>query len=226
MKLKESRTRFSSVEWFGELREVSIGGLGTIGTHLALSLARTGDHTFIMYDDDKVEMANLSGQLFPLSSIGKNKTEAVIELIKSYTEIDDDKLYPVNEKLLEGTYVSPVCFSCFDNMTARKAMFEQWCKLDNREIFIDGRMSIESYQVYTVTKGQEDRYRETLFDDSEIAPQICSLKNTSHTGALIGARMTVMFTNHLTNVKLGIPMRSVPFKFREDMEINLIEIEE
>jgi len=226
MKLKESRLRFSSIDWFGELREISIGGLGTIGTHLSLSLARTGDHTFIMYDDDKVEIENLSGQLFPKSSIGKYKTEAVIELIKAYTEIDDDKLYPVNEKLLEGTYVSPVCFSCFDNMVARKAMFEQWCKLDNREIFIDGRMTIENYEVYTVTKGMEERYRATLFDDSEIPPQICSLKNTSHTGALIGARMTLMFTNHLTNIKLGIPMRTTPFKFREDMEINLITIEE
>jgi len=226
MKIKESRLRFSSIEWFGELREVSIGGLGTIGTHLSLSLARTGDHTFIMYDDDTVEIENLSGQLFPRSSIGKLKTEAVVELIKAYTEIDDDKLFPVNEKLVEGTYVSPVCFSCFDNMKARTIMFNEWCKRDDREIFIDGRMTIENYEVYVVTKGNEDRYRESLFDDSEIPPQICSLKNTSHTGALIGARMTLMFTNHLANIKIGIPIRTTPFRFREDMEYNNIMIEE
>ncbi len=226
MKVKESRTRLSSVDWFGELREVSIGGLGTIGTHLSLALARAGDHTFIMYDDDRVEIVNLSGQLFPKNSIGKYKTEAVIELLKAYTEIEEDKLFPVNEKLVEGTYVSPVCFSCFDNMVARKAMFEQWCKRDDREIFIDGRMTIENYEVYVVKKGDEERYRATLFDDSEIPPQICSLKNTSHTGALIGARMTVMFTNHLANIKMGIPMRTTPFKFREDMEFNNIIIEE
>jgi len=226
MKIKESRARYSSVDWFGELREVSIGGLGTIGTHLSLDIARAGDHTLIMYDDDIVEIINLSGQLFPKSAIGKNKTEAVIDLIKAYTEADDDKLFPVNQKLVEGTYVSTVCFSCFDNMIARKAMFEQWFKREDRELFIDGRMTIENYEVYTVTKGNEDRYRETLFDDSEIPPQICSLKNTSHTGALIGARMTVMFTNHLANIKMGLPMRTIPFKFREDMEINLITIEE
>lgn len=226
MKIKESLTRFSSVDWFGELREISIGGLGTIGTHLSLNLARAGEHTLIMYDDDTVEIINLSGQLFPKSAIGKYKTDAVIELIKAYTEADDDKLFPVREKLVENTYVSPVCFSCFDNMKARTIMFNEWCKRDDREIFIDGRMTIESYEVYVVTKGNEDRYRASLFDDSEIPEQICSLKNTSHTGALIGARMTVMFTNHLANVKMGIPMRTLPFKFREEMEINLINIEE
>jgi molybdopterin/thiamine biosynthesis adenylyltransferase len=226
MKLKNSRIRFSSVDWFNELREISIGGVGTIGTHLSLSLARSGDHTLILYDNDIVEMENLSGQLFPLSAINENKVEAVKELILTYTEIDPVKVFPVKELIVEGTYVSPVCFSCFDNMKGRKTMFEQWCKLEDREIFIDGRMTIESYEVYTVTKGNEERYRATLFDDSELPDQICSFKNTSHTGALIGARMTVMFTNHLANVKMGIAMRSVPFKFREEMQMNLINIEE
>lgn len=226
MKLKDSRIRFSSVDWFDELREISIGGVGTIGTHLSLSLARSGDHTLILYDNDVVEMENLSGQLFPLKSIGTSKVDAVKALILEYTEADDTKLFPVNELIKEGTYVSTVCFSCFDNMKGRKVMFEEWCKLEDREIFIDGRMTIESYEVYVVTKGNEDRYRATLFDDSELPDQICSFKNTSHTGALIGARMTVMFTNHLANMKMGIAMRSVPFKFREEMQMNLINIDE
>jgi tRNA A37 threonylcarbamoyladenosine dehydratase len=61
---KDSHTRFNSVDWFGDFREITIGGVGTIGSWLSLLLARTGEHELIMYDDDTVESINLSGQLF------------------------------------------------------------------------------------------------------------------------------------------------------------------
>ncbi len=40
---KDSHTRFNSVDWFGDFREITIGGVGTIGSWLSLLLARTGE---------------------------------------------------------------------------------------------------------------------------------------------------------------------------------------
>jgi len=222
---KDSHTRFNSVDWFGDFREITIGGVGTIGSWLSLLLARTGEHELIMYDDDQVESINLSGQLFSKDDVGRSKTDSARDNIFSFTEISDQKVHSMNQKLTSESYVSAISFSCFDNMKARKEMFNKWKTLENRELFIDGRMTIETYEVYVVKKGDEKRYEQTLFDDSQVAEQICSLKNTSHTGALIAARMVTSFTNHIANGLMGIDIREVPFHFREDMQLQLITME-
>ncbi len=220
----QTRSRFSSVDWFNELREVTVGGVGTIGSHLSLLLSRGGDHTILMYDDDEVDIYNLSGQLFKKNDVGKKKVEVIKDLMMEFSDFSEQNIHSMDSRIEKGTYVSPVCFSCFDNMKARKEMFENWKKLDTREIFIDGRMTIESYEVYCVTPENEKKYEKTLFSDEEVPEQICSLKNTTHTGYLVAARMMTFFTNHLTNSRLGIPMREVPFKFYEEMQSTRIDI--
>lgn len=226
MKHKDSHVRFNSVDWYGDFKEVSVGGVGTIGTWLTLLLTRTGDHTVLLYDNDTVEAINLSGQLFSLGHVGMPKVEAMCDIVEKFTELSEGKLHPFIKKLDKDTYVSPICFSCFDNMKARKAMFDKWKSSEDRELFIDGRMSIETYEVYVVKKGQEQFYEKTLIDDSKIPDQICSLKNTSHTGALIAGRMVTSFTNHIGNLNVGMDVRTVPFHFREDMELQMINMEE
>jgi molybdopterin/thiamine biosynthesis adenylyltransferase len=223
-KVLESRSRFSSIEWAGQTREITVGGVGTIGSNIAIPLARSAEHTILLYDDDIIDIVNLSGQMFSLKALGKHKAIVVRDLMLSFTEISDRNVHVFTSRIEDGTYVSPVCFSCFDNMKARKAMFNNWKKLDNKEIFIDGRMTIESYEVYSVTPDMIEQYEETLFSDEDVPDQICSLKNTTHTGFLIAGRMMSAFTNHLANVATGIPMREVPFKFREDMVLQRIEM--
>jgi molybdopterin/thiamine biosynthesis adenylyltransferase len=211
-------SRFSSADWFGQDRIITIGGAGTIGSWLSLLLSRTGDHTFIMYDDDVVDTVNIAGQLFSMESIGKNKVECLAQNMISFSDTPSSMIFAEVEKIEKESEVSDVCFSCFDNMKARRMMFDLWKMRETREIFIDGRMTMESYQVYTVTPENEDEYEKTLFSDEDVAEQICSLKSTSHIGALIGARMTSTFMNHLANISLGMPMRNIPFLIREDLE--------
>jgi len=223
--IKDSHIRFNKVDWYGANREITIGGVGTIGSWLTFLLARAGDHELLMYDPDVVEIENLAGQLYNKEHVGEGKGKAMSNMLRAFTEHPSKKVFVFKEFFDDTSHAHPVCFSCFDNMKARKDMFERWKSNSNREIFIDGRMTIESYEVYAVTPGREKEYEKTLFDSSEIEEeQICSLKNTSHTGALIAGRMVSIFTNHLTNQKLGIPLRTIPFKVREEMQLQRIEI--
>jgi hypothetical protein len=130
------------------------------------------------------------------------------------------------ELLLDTSYVSPVCISGFDNMKARKAMFDAWCKLDNREVFIDGRMAVESLEVITVLKGKEDDYRSTLFDDKDVPDPVCSLKSTSHVGAIIGGLIVSIFNNVIATAKDPDCMRGIPFRVRLDLSPFFIEVED
>lgn len=215
----EYTSRFSSADWFGENRTITVGGAGTIGTWLSLLIARTGEHTLIIFDNDTVEVHNMAGQLFRKSDIGKLKVDALKDLIFDLTDHDEGTIYTSDTRITDRTKVTPVCMSCFDSMKARRDMFTAWKKLEDREIFIDGRMSIENYEIYTCLKGQEDIYEMTLFDDSEVPPQICSLKSTSHVGALIGGKMVSVLLNHLANVKMEVAIRTIPLMIKEDLEL-------
>lgn len=216
----ESATTFRGLPWFGLAKKsyVTIGGAGGIGSWLALFLSRAGIKSTI-YDFDTVENRNLGGQLYRKNSVGKTKVSALAEVVRDFT--DNAHMNTENKVLDLSTPVSAQCFSAFDNMKARKDMFEVWKrKVANlppeeayKSIFIDGRLEAEFFQIYCVTPSRIERYQATLFDDEELAETACSVKQTSHVAAMIGSFMTSFYTNHLTNESENMKVREVPFKY-------------
>lgn len=209
-------SRFSSIPWYKETRTITIGGAGTIGSWTAFLLMRSNDHNIEIVDDDKVESHNLAGQFFNVKDIDAFKAEAVKNHIVAFNPDVTHLIYPSIARVDESSEVNTICISGFDNMKARATMFDLWCKKEDREVFIDGRMAIETFEVFFVKKGEEEKYRKTLFDDSKLPDPICSLKSTSHTGAIIGSIIVGMLNNHLALVKDPDEFRRVPFHFTGD----------
>lgn len=204
------KVRFSDAPWANATQHIVVGGVGGIGSWAALYLARVG-HNLYMYDMDIIDETNMGGQLYSIAQIGRNKAVATKENIHAFC--GDDANVTVFERYQEEDgLTTPVVFSCFDNMAARKLMFEKWAAYDKRELFVDGRMLAEVGMVFVVQKGQEDAYRETLFDDSEVEEAPCSFKSTSHCGALIGSLMISGLNNYLANKTAGNMDRLIPFK--------------
>ena len=56
---------------------VAICGLGGLGSHIAISLARAGIGTLILIDFDEVDITNLNRQQYKVSQIGTPKPEAL-----------------------------------------------------------------------------------------------------------------------------------------------------
>lgn len=200
--------RFSDLMWYDPNHDFIIGGAGGIGSWLCLLLSRAGYYLHI-YDMDVVDETNLGGQLYGQNSIGSNKTTATAENI---TNLSGSSKVDTYGKYGEDSMVTPIMFSAFDNMEARKAMFANWKKQEDRSLFIDGRMLAEAYQIFAVLPGHEEEYEKHLFNDSEVEEQPCSAKATSHCGAMISSMMMSILSNHLSNVKLGANLREVPFK--------------
>lgn len=214
MNLKKNVTsygRFKTAPWFDGISQsrIMILGAGGIGSWLSLFLARTGANLIIV-DMDTVEDHNLGGQLYGNNSIGKSKVNAVSEII---TELcGENNITPINEEVtLNDTdqwfqymqHCDVLCTS-FDSIAARKIAYQQWVKYGKEDsLFIDGRMSMQQGQVFTVQKNasQEDfmHYEDTFFDDNDIPQAPCTAKATSHCGALIASLMTSQITNLFTN---------------------------
>jgi hypothetical protein len=84
---------------------------------------------------------------------------------------------------------------------------------------------MEQLQIFAVTPDRVAQYEEHLFDDSEVEDEACTLRQTSHTAAMIASHMTSIFTNHLTNVYERQVYRDVPFFYEFYGPVSLTNIE-
>lgn len=206
--------RFKDAPWFPKEDEtVMIGGAGGISSWLTLFLARAGFKP-IVYDFDVIEEHNTGGQLFRISDVGRHKVVALSEIIKEFA---NDAMSGITTKIDENSPSHHFMFSGFDNMLARRNMFENWKRSINNcavtPILIDGRLEMEQLQIFCVTPDRIDEYEKTLFLDSEVEDTPCTMKQTSHAAAMIATLMTSFFTNHMTNIYEREIIRDVPFYY-------------
>lgn len=199
--VKDVYGRFKDAPWFAQgPQEIIIGGAGGIGSWVALALARAS-HILHIYDMDDYDLSNVAGQFVSLSAIGKNKAEALKQQLSAFCDEPDISTYGRFDE--EGGMATPIMISAFDNMNARKLMFEKWSSLEDREIFIDGRQGPEHGTIFAVLKGQESQYKESLFDDGEVEDLECSYKATTHCGMRTASEMVAQLNNYLSNKYFG-----------------------
>lgn len=211
--------RFKDAPWYmeiqkGSIGEIIVGGAGGIGSWVTFLLARMGLLP-IVFDPDTIEHHNMGGQFFKSKQIGANKTEALLSNVFDYTGVhinSEPNYYD------EDSWVAAVSFSCFDNMKARRDMFELWVMSENPNgIFIDGRLLMEQMNIFCIRAGDQQAIaeyrREHLFDDDQVEDEVCTLKQTTHTAMMIASHMIGFFTNHMANLHENSLDRSVPFEW-------------
>lgn len=127
--LGEEQGRFKDAPFASKIpfQSVTIGGVGGIGSWLTLILAKMGFQTMSIYDFDVVEKHNLGGQFFSLrdAETRARKTTAIINTVGKIAQNIRIDNYG---KFEESNYTNNITFACFDNMEARKHMFESWKK--------------------------------------------------------------------------------------------------
>lgn len=230
MKEKVLHNRFKDAPWFPTVDTYClIGGAGGISSWLTLFLTRAGFKP-IVYDFDILEEHNLGGQLYSKKQIGKPKVTALQEVVRDFA---DESISVFQQKYQSDSLPHNIMFSGFDNMKARKDMFELWkdyCQNlyegDKSEcIFIDGRLLAEQMQIFCVRITDEvsiAEYEKVLFDDSEVEDAPCTFKQTSHAAAMIAGMMTGFFTNHVTNLAEKNNARTVPLYTEYYIPLNMM----
>ena len=220
--ISEETSRFNSAIWFDKTRkqDVTIAGLGGIGSYVVFMLSRLDVNTMTLYDPDKVERVNLSGQLYNSNQIGDYKVDAAANMIANYSNYYS--FVAKHEKLGENSMISKVTICGFDNMKARKDAFRNWtnfvARLPEEErgecLFIDGRLAAEELQVFCIKGDDTDgerRYEPYLFSDSQAAPTVCSYKQTTFMANMIGSIIVNLFINFVANQCNPLIDRDLPF---------------
>jgi molybdopterin/thiamine biosynthesis adenylyltransferase len=182
----------------------------------------------LMYDDDVVEQANMSGQLYCKEDVGKTKVDAMANMITRYTTMSN--IYAIRNKFTSASEAGNVMICGFDNMVARKTFFHAWRKhmRDKSEeekgkcLYLDGRLSIDTLQVFCIT-GDNDwaisEYMEKyLFSDAEAEETQCSLKQTTYLACMIGSFIVNLFTNFVANLLSPVIPYDLPFLTEYDAQ--------
>lgn len=224
----DSSARFSGAEWFNKIRDmgVSIIGLGGIGSWLSLLISRLQISTLYGRDMDKVEMVNLSGQLYQYSDVGLNKIEAIRNLINKFVSYKPSMYMDSSEFTVDSNI--PVVSSMIsvknvmlglDSITARQSVYNWWKSNvlnDPQEfILIDGRLTADKWQIFAITsrdhKRMETYEKEWLFPESEAQHLPCSFKQTTYMASMIASFMCNLFVNFVAESTKPLVPYSIPF---------------
>lgn len=235
--VSDNTSRFSGAIWYEAIQKkvITLAGLGGIGSYVAFLLARMNPTSIFIYDDDVVESANMSGQLYSLADVDSFKVDAMANMVSSYANYNS--IFAIREKFTTNSEASDIMICGFDNMMARNIFFHNWkTHVENKEfsdrkncLFIDGRLSAEYLQVYAL-RGDDDcsitKYANTaLFSDSEADETVCSYKQTTYMANMIGSIIVNIFTNFVANELVGAPIREFPYLTTYDGNSMQLKIE-
>ena len=234
----ESTIRFSGASWFEAAKDISVtmAGVGGIGSWTSLLLSRISTSIRInLYDDDKVEVVNLAGQLFSNNQVGLYKVYAAQEVIRYFS---GSYCQALSNRITSSSIIYDKIVICgFDNMAARKLLYSKWKALAKNVpvaeqgsfLFIDGRMNAEEFQIFSITGDDEynmKKYEEEfLFSDAEVAPAVCSYKQTTYCASMIASFIVNSLVNFLSNQNLENMPRQVPFYINYDAQLMHLKLE-
>lgn len=235
----ETTSRFSGAIWYEKIQKqkIILAGVGGIGSYVAFLLGRLKPQKLIMYDPDKVETVNMSGQLYSTTDVGKFKCAAIAQTLHNYANYYN--LITHNDRYMEDSPTADIMICGFDNMRARKVFYNNWKErvtlygdnvgLKKECLFIDGRLAAEEFQVLSI-QGNDDRamkeYEEKwLFNDDEAEETICSYKQTTFMANMIASVMVNVFVNFVANQCSPIIDRDVPFFISYDASTMFTKVE-
>ena len=217
----DTTLRFRSADWFNVVQsmEITLVGVGGIGSHTALMLSRFHPASMFLYDPDKVEAVNMAGQWYSKEDIGNFKVNACYRNMGRFSDYYSVVCH--SRMFTKSSKASQIMICGLDNMEARKDCFKSWLRTvaDNEEqagncLFIDGRLAAEELQVFCIRgdmKYDIERYKEKyLFPSSEAEETSCSYKQTAYMANMIAGVICNLVANFGTN-KLIPDYRSLPF---------------
>lgn len=221
--------RFKGADWFEIVQEqdVILAGLGGIGSWVSLFLSRLGPKTISLYDDDRFEAHNLSGQAFRINSLGRSKVEEAASIATDFSNYT--KSYAFISKYLERSSTSKIMICGFDNMGARKLFYNKWKEAIIQEesheyLFIDGRLTADMFQLFCIqgndAYAQDEYERNWLFEDEDADDTDCTFRQTSHIAAMLGTYITTYFTNFCSNLSPDNFPKRIPWFMEYNSIVN------
>ena len=176
-------------------KRVAVIGVGTIGSHLALTLARM-QVPLTLWDADTIEEHNLATQSYGQKHLGKEKVVAVLEQIE---ELGGEGLHQGVPEAYDGRPITEdIIVSTVDSLDARRAIATALIENGVTKPIIDGRVGREQVEAYYFPSAKEWLEQLPLHGDEDP----CGARFTAYTANIAAGLLA-------NNVK-RLLMRQVP----------------
>ena len=142
--------------------KISVIGVGSVGSFIALTLAKLGFNDIEITDMDSVSDVNIPNQFYRIKDIGKPKVEALKEIIMEFTGTE---VTAKNEKITEESQldisIDRLYIIGVDNIEARKTIYN---KLKGSPMkMLDGGMGGEEFMNQVIELDNEEHQKEYEF---------------------------------------------------------------
>lgn len=194
---------------------VTICGLGTVGSHAAVELARMGVGSLHLIDGDVVESHNLPSQAFEVTDLGRPKTEALIDRVNAVSDrieiTETNAMLSGGESFADGPVIMAV-----DSMDARKAILDMSIAYrPNHPLVIDGRMGGKTLQLFAFDPSDSaklDTWTKNFWFPQDKAREIpCGGRSVSFVGSYIGGLIASYICRQING-------EAVPFMLQTDLD--------
>ena len=172
---------------------ITIIGAGAVGSCVALALAKCGATDITVWDDDSVEPHNLPNQWFRMRDVGRQKVDALQEIVEDMTGV---VLKTRNERFRKHTGTE-LTICCVDSMDVRIALWKQ-LKMLQPALYIDSRMGAEVGMVKCVGLAS-GWYEDTLYTSEEALPAPCTAKATMYCASGLAALIAAQVANYASD---------------------------
>lgn len=160
---------------------VTIVGLGNIGSHTAIALAKMGIQHFTLYDHDTVEAHNTASQAFTMSDVDTKKVDAIKAHMLAHNP--SVEVHTVAERFTGTEDVAGIVIVAVDSIDVRRDIARNL--LDKDVHIIDGRMGGGQVEVHT---GTAKHWYKHLPVEADSDP--CSARYISYTSYIIAGIIT------------------------------------
>lgn len=165
-----------------KLDELTIIGLGGVGSSLVINAAIMGFKKIHVWDFDNLEEHNLSTTMYPESCLGKPKTSAAKSVANYFNDtckvITHNEAWTPDKPLTNKVMMGP------DNMEVRHAVWSTWKDMNERIFLIDMRMGAVTMEVITCTP-EKDIFFNTWKPSIDIPDEPCTEKHTIFTAGIV-----------------------------------------
>jgi molybdopterin/thiamine biosynthesis adenylyltransferase len=166
--------------------QVSLIGLGSIGSVTGLYLAKMGVCNLTCFDADIVDIHNVSNQAYSRADVGLLKVDAFSNLL----ELQVGVLPNTIAKQYDGRALSEVVISAVDSMKSRETIWKSIREKPEVRLYLDARMGLETLMVWAVRpQVREDRvaYSQSLVPDDQAHQDPCTARTVCYTPLMAGS---------------------------------------
>lgn len=178
-----------------EDREVTIVGLGNIGSHTALTLCRMGIKKFSLFDFDTIEEHNLASQSYTATDIGRTKVRAIQ---RQLIEIEPRIEISISEHKFVNYGNLDIIVLGVDSLDARREI-AALLKQNPPKLIIDGRIGGEQLELYTFEKVEDF---EASIPTGPAAEEGCGERYIAYVSVIIAGLIACQVKKYLTGQQL------------------------